>query len=252
MTIPHARATVDETEIGNFEAMAAEWWDPKGRLRPLHEMNPVRLSWLKREICRHFGRSEDDTRALDGLTVCDVGCGGGLLTIPLARLGAVATGVDAGAANVEAARVQAEKDGVDVAWRAGTAEELAAEGATFDVVVAMEIVEHVSDLRLFLETIARLVRPGGLLFLATLNRTPKSFALAVVGAEYIMRWLPPGTHTWSKFVTPRELERGVEATGLEVQAACGMVFDPLRWSWSLKSGDLDVNYLMVAERPDRT
>jgi 2-polyprenyl-3-methyl-5-hydroxy-6-metoxy-1,4-benzoquinol methylase len=168
MTIPHARATVDETEIGNFEAMAAEWWDPNGRLRPLHEMNPVRLSWLKREICRRFGRDEDDTRALDGLTVCDVGCG------------------------------------------------------------------------------------GGLLFLATLNRTPKSFALAVVGAEYIMRWLPPGTHTWSKFVTPRELERGIEATGLEVQAACGMVFDPLRWSWSLKPGDLDVNYLMVAERPDRS
>lgn len=249
MTIPHARGTVDPAEIGNFEAMAADWWDPNGRLRPLHELNPTRLTWLKREICRRFGRDEASTRALEGLSIVDVGCGGGLLTIPLARLGAAMVGVDAGAANVEAARVQAEKVGVEIDWRAGTAEELAESGATFDVVIAMEIVEHVADLPLFLREVAKLVRPGGLLCLATLNRTLKSFALAVVGAEYLLRWLPPGTHTWSKFVTPRELERAVEATGLEVLDACGMVFDPLRGRWELKNGDLDVNYLMLAERP---
>lgn len=249
MTIPHAHGTVDSAEIGNFEAMAADWWDPNGRLRPLHDLNPIRLSYLKREICRRFGREEADTRALEGLSILDIGCGGGLLTIPLARLGAAMVGADAGAANIEAARVQAEKVGVAVDWRATTAEAIAETGETFDVVIAMEIVEHVADLPLFLREIAKLVRPGGLLFLATMNRTLKSFALAIVGAEYVLRWLPPGTHTWSKFVTPKELERAVEATGLEVLDACGMVFDPLRGSWSLRNGDLDVNYLMLAERP---
>ena len=204
---------------------------------------------MKREICRRFGRDEADTRALDGLRILDIGCGGGLLTIPLARLGAVMVGADAGAANVAAARAHAEAIGVDVDWRATTAEAIAASGETFDVVIAMEIVEHVADLPLFLREIAKCVRPGGLLALATLNRTLKSFALAIVGAEYVLRWLPPGTHTWSKFVTPRELERAVEATGLVVETACGMVFDPLRGSWSLKAGDLDVNYLLLAERP---
>ena len=250
MTIPHARGTVDPAEIGNFEAMAADWWDPNGRLRPLHELNPVRLDYLKREICARFGREVRDSRALEGISILDIGCGGGLLTVPLARLGADMVGADAGAANIAAARAHAEAQGLAIDWRATTAEALAAQGARFDVVIAMEIVEHVADLPLFLREIAKLVRPGGLLCLATLNRTLKSFALAIVGAEYVLRWLPPGTHTWSKFVTPRELERAVEATGLQVLDACGMVFDPLRWSWSLKPGDLDVNYLMVARRPE--
>jgi len=250
MTIPHAQTTVDAAEIGNFEAMAADWWDPNGRLRPLHELNPTRLEWIKREICRAFDRDTADTRALEGLRILDIGCGGGLLTEPLARLGAEMTGADAGAANIEAARTHAEAQGLAIDWRATTAEALAAEGLRFDVVVAMEIVEHVADLPLFLREVASLVRPGGLLLLATLNRTLKSFALAIVGAEYVLRWLPPGTHTWSKFVTPKEMSRAVEATGLEVEDACGMVFDPLRRSWSLKSGDLDVNYLMVARRPE--
>lgn len=250
MTIPHAQTTVDEAEIGNFEAMAADWWDPNGRLRPLHELNPTRLEWIKREICRAFGRDERDTRALEDLRILDIGCGGGLLTEPLARLGADMVGADAGAANIEAARAHAQAQGLVIDWRTTTAEALAAERASFDVVVAMEIVEHVADLPMFLREVASLVRPGGLLLLATLNRTMKSFALAIVGAEYILRWLPPGTHTWSKFVTPKEMTRAIEATGLEVEDACGMVFDPLRRTWSLKSGDLDVNYLMVARRPD--
>lgn len=248
MSIPHANGTVDGTEIGNFEAMAADWWDPNGRLRPLHELNPTRLEWIKREICRAFGRDVKDTAALDGLRILDIGCGGGLLTEPLARLGATMVGADAGAANIEAARAHAEAQGLDIDWRATTAEALSAAGETFDVVVAMEIIEHVADLPLFLREVAAMVRPGGLLLLATLNRTLKSYALAIVGAEYILRWLPPGTHTWSKFVTPKELTRAVEATGLEVEDACGMVFDPLRGTWSLKSGDLDVNYLLVARR----
>ena len=249
MTIPHARGTVDEGEIGNFEAMAAEWWDPNGRLRPLHDLNPIRLTYLKREICARFDRDPASSRALDGLDILDIGCGGGLLTEPLARLGANMVGADAGAANIAAASAHAEAQGLAIDYRATTAEALAGEGATFDVVVAMEIVEHVADLPMFLREIAAMVRPGGLLFLATMNRTMKSFALAIVGAEYILRWLPPGTHTWSKFVTPKELERATEATGLEVLEACGMVFDPLRGSWSLRPGDLDVNYLMLAERP---
>ncbi len=246
MSIPHAQGTVDGAEIGNFEAMAADWWNPNGRLRPLHELNPTRLEWIKREICRAFGRDQKDTLALEGLRILDIGCGGGLLTEPLARLGADMVGADAGAANIEAARAHADAQGLAVDWRATTAEALAAAGETFDVVVAMEIVEHVADLPMFLREVAKMVRPGGLLLLATLNRTMKSFALAIVGAEYLLRWLPPGTHTWSKFVTPKELARAVEATGLNVEDACGMVFDPLRGTWSLKSGDLDVNYLMVA------
>ncbi|TBW40450.1 bifunctional 2-polyprenyl-6-hydroxyphenol methylase/3-demethylubiquinol 3-O-methyltransferase UbiG [Siculibacillus lacustris] len=249
MSDPHARGTVDAAEIRNFEAMADDWWDPAGRMAPLHRLNPTRLAYLKREICRAFGRDVDDSLALAGLRILDIGCGGGLVTLPLARLGADMVGVDAGAANIAAARAQAERMGVTADWRADTAEALAAAHETFDVVVAMEIVEHVADLPLFLREIAKMVRPGGLLVLATLNRTLKSFALAIVGAEYVLRWLPPGTHTWSKFVTPKELNRAVEATGLAVLDACGMVFDPLAGTWSLKAGDLDVNYLMVAERP---
>ncbi len=248
MTIPHAQGTVDQAEIGNFEAMAAEWWDPNGRLRPLHDLNPTRLDYLKREISARFGRDPKDSRALEGLAILDIGCGGGLLTEPLARLGASMVGADAGAANIAAAKAHAEAQGLVIDFRATTAEALASQGASFDVVIAMEIVEHVADLPMFLREIARMVRPGGLLFLATMNRTLKSFALAIVGAEYVLRWLPVGTHTWSKFVTPKELERVTEAAGLEVLDACGMVFDPLRGRWSLKPGDLDVNYLMLAER----
>jgi 2-polyprenyl-6-hydroxyphenyl methylase/3-demethylubiquinone-9 3-methyltransferase len=249
MSIPHAQSTVDAAEIGNFEAMAAEWWDPNGRLRPLHDLNPVRLDYLKREVCARFGRDAKDSRALEGLAILDIGCGGGLLTEPLARMGATMVGADAGAANIAAARAHAEAQGLAVDYRATTAEALAAAGERFDVVVAMEIVEHVADLPLFLREVAKMVKPGGLLFLATMNRTLKSFALAIVGAEYILRWLPIGTHDWKKFLTPKELERAVEATGLAVLDACGMVFDPFRGRWSLAAGDLDVNYLMVAERP---
>jgi 2-polyprenyl-6-hydroxyphenyl methylase/3-demethylubiquinone-9 3-methyltransferase len=249
MSDPNARGSVDAAEIRAFEAMADDWWNPTGRMAPLHRLNPTRLDWLKREICRRFGRDPLATDALAGLKIIDIGCGGGLLSLPLARLGASVTGLDAGAANVAAARAAAERAGLVLDWRVDTAEAVAASGETFDVVVAMEIVEHVADLPLFMRAVAKCVRPGGLLALATLNRTAKSFALAVVGAEWILRWLPPGTHTWTKFVTPKELARVTEATGLSVLDARGMVYSPLAGTWRLDGGDLDVNYLMLAERP---
>jgi 2-polyprenyl-6-hydroxyphenyl methylase/3-demethylubiquinone-9 3-methyltransferase len=249
MSDPQVRGSVDAAEIRAFEAMADDWWNPTGRMAPLHRLNPTRLDWLKREICRRFDRDPLSTTALDGLRIIDIGCGGGLLSLPLARLGARVTGLDAGAANVAAARAAAERAGLDIDWRVDTAEAVAARGETFDVVVAMEIVEHVADLPLFMRAVAKCVTPGGLLALATLNRTAKSFALAVVGAEWILRWLPPGTHTWTKFVTPKELARVTEANGLSVLEACGMVYSPLAGTWRLDGGDLDVNYLMLAERP---
>lgn len=241
-------STVDDAEIRRFSAMAAEWWNPAGKFRPLHKFNPVRLAYVKETVAARFGRDPLDARAFEGLRLLDIGCGGGLLTEPMARLGAETVGADASETNIEVARLHAADTGLAIDYRATTAEALAAAGETFDVVLAMEIVEHVSDPPLFVAECARMVRPGGLLVMATLNRTLKSYALAIVGAEYVLRWLPRGTHDWKKFVTPDELAGMMTDAGLAIRDRTGVVYDPLRDRWNRSARDLDVNYMIVGEK----
>jgi 2-polyprenyl-6-hydroxyphenyl methylase / 3-demethylubiquinone-9 3-methyltransferase len=240
-------STVDAAEVARFSAYATEWWDPRGKMAMLHRFNPVRLAFIKQAACRHFERDERRLDALAGLRVLDIGCGGGILSEPLARLGAAVVGADPSQMNVEAAKLHAAEAGVVVDYRTTTAEALADEGEGFDVVLAMEVVEHVADLGLFISRCAEMVRPGGLMITATLNRTLKSFALAIVGAEYVLRWLPRGTHQWEKFVTPNELEAALERHGLRVIDETGVIYNLLADRWQL-STDMDVNYMMVAER----
>lgn len=239
----------DAAELERFAAMAEAWWDPDGEFRPLHKLNPVRLAYIRDRACEHFGRDARSVRPLDGLTVLDVGCGGGLLCEPLARMGARVTGLDAGARNIEIARLHADQSGLDIDYRVDTAEALAAAGESFDIVLAMEVVEHVAQPMTFLADVAGLTTPGGLVFASTLNRTRKAFALAIVGAEYVLRWVPRGTHDWRKFLRPSELVRGLEAGGVEMAHLTGVVYSPLTGAWSLARRDLDVNYMGVAVRP---
>jgi 2-polyprenyl-6-hydroxyphenyl methylase / 3-demethylubiquinone-9 3-methyltransferase len=241
------RSTVDDAEVARFSALAGEWWDARGKMAPLHKLNPVRLAYIRDAACRRFGRDPKRLDCLAGLRMLDIGCGGGILSEPLARLGAAVVGADPAAANIEAARLHAAESGIAVEYRATTAEELAAAGERFDVVLAMEVVEHVADVNLFVKLAAGMVKPSGLMIAATLNRTLKSFALAIVGAEYILRWLPRGTHRWDKFVTPNELEIAFELGGLEVTDEAGVIYNPLADQWRL-SDDTDVNYMMTAER----
>jgi 2-polyprenyl-6-hydroxyphenyl methylase / 3-demethylubiquinone-9 3-methyltransferase len=240
-------STVDEAEVTRFSALAAQWWDPRGKMAVLHKFNPVRLGFIKEVACRHFGRDDKRLDALAGLRVLDIGCGGGILSEPLARLGAAVVGADPSQANIAAAQLHAADAGVSVDYHATTAEALADEGERFDLVLAMEVVEHVADLDLFIRRCTEMVRPGGLMITATLNRTLKSFALAIVGAEYVLRWLPRGTHQWEKFVTPDELESALERHGLAVVDETGVIYDLLADRWRL-STDMDVNYMVVAER----
>ena len=246
-----SRQTLDPKEVERFAALAADWWDPNGKFRPLHELNPVRLTYIRDHLCRHFGRDPRAAASLKELTVLDIGCGGGLLCEPLARLGAQVTGVDPAEESIAAARQHASGEALDIAYLASRAEDVAAQGAVFDAVLTMEVVEHVPDVPAFLALCADLVRPGGLLLLSTINRTLKSYALAIVGAEYILRWLPVGTHQWDRFVTPTELTAGLEAAGLGVLDSAGMVYNPLLGDWRL-AADKDVNYLMAAVRPAST
>jgi 2-polyprenyl-6-hydroxyphenyl methylase/3-demethylubiquinone-9 3-methyltransferase len=248
MAVPHAGASVDAADVARFAALGDEWWDADGPMRALHRINPLRIGWLRDLIAGRLAPSRAaDEPPLEGLAILDIGCGAGLLSEPLARLGAEVTGVDPAPANIEAARRHAAACGVGVAYRAATIEQLAAEGASFDAVLAMEVVEHVRDPARFLKTACGLVRPGGLIAAATLNRTLRSFALAIVGAEYILRWLPVGTHRWEQFVTPRELSAALRAGGCAEIARTGMVYDPLRGEWRLARDDA-VNYMMAAER----
>lgn len=237
--------TIDASEVAKFTAMAEEWWDPNGKFAPLHKFNPVRLKFIRDTCAAHFGRT--GLKPFAGLSLLDIGCGGGLLSEPMARLGFAVTGVDPSEKNVGTAKAHAEATGVAVTYRASSAEVLEAEGAAFDVVLNMEVVEHVADLRAYLKACARLVRPGGLTVVATLNKTLKSLALAKIGAEYILRWLPPGTHDWNRFVEPQELRRMLEESGLNPLKTQGVAFDPLGWDWHLSS-DVDVNYMIVASR----
>ncbi|KQT85884.1 bifunctional 2-polyprenyl-6-hydroxyphenol methylase/3-demethylubiquinol 3-O-methyltransferase UbiG [Aurantimonas sp. Leaf443] len=240
--------TIDADEIERFSRLAAEWWNPKGKFRPLHRFNPVRLDYLREQMALNFSRDLRSTRPFEGLSVLDIGCGGGLICEPMARLGASVVGADASQTNIEVAKLHAETGGLDIDYRATTAEAIAEGGERFDVVLALEIVEHVSDVPLFLSSCATMVKPGGLLAVATINRTLKALSLAIVGAEYVLRWLPRGTHTYSKLVRPEEISRPLEADGLTMIDETGVVYHPLADEWR-RSRDLDVNYMLLARRP---
>ncbi|MGE0154419.1 MAG: bifunctional 2-polyprenyl-6-hydroxyphenol methylase/3-demethylubiquinol 3-O-methyltransferase UbiG [Reyranellaceae bacterium] len=243
-----AGGTVDAAEIARFSAMAAQWWDPAGKFKPLHVLNPVRIAFIRDAILQHLGRPDGGLRPLEGVRLLDIGCGGGLLCEPLTRLGARVVGIDASERNIEVAKLHASQVGLDIDYRCTTAEALVGEGERFDVVLSMEVVEHVADPDLFLKSVGELARPGGLAIAATLNRTARAFALAIVGAEYVLRWLPRGTHDWRKFLRPSELARGLRGGGLKVLRTAGVSYDPVRQRWSL-SEDLAVNYMMVAAKP---
>ncbi|WP_112661687.1 bifunctional 2-polyprenyl-6-hydroxyphenol methylase/3-demethylubiquinol 3-O-methyltransferase UbiG [Microvirga flavescens] len=239
--------TIDPQEVARFEGIAETWWDPKGPMKVLHRFNPVRLAYIRDEACRRFGRDPRSARSLEGLTILDVGCGGGVLSEPLARLGAKVTGLDPAPTNIAVAKLHAERAGVPVDYRNETVEAVVARGETFDMVLAMEVVEHVADVQAFVTACGQAVKPGGGLAMATLNRTMRSFALAIVGAEYVLRWLPKGTHDWDKFVTPDELAAALSVAGFNVTDEKGVTYNPLTGIWSL-SGDMAVNYMLLAER----
>ena len=243
-----ARTTIDQAEVDRFSAMAAEWWDPTGKFRPLHKFNPVRLAYIRDLAAAQFGRDPKTHRPLEGLRILDIGCGGGLLSEPMARMGADVLGADASEKNIGIAKAHAAGSGVPVDYRAVTAEALAEAGETFDVVLNMEVVEHVSDVDFFLSTCASMVRPGGMMFVATINRTLKAAALAIFAAENVLRWLPRGTHQYEKLVRPEEIEKPLTAAGLAMTDRTGVFFNPLLNQWNL-SKDMDVNYMLVARRP---
>ncbi|MFZ5963224.1 bifunctional 2-polyprenyl-6-hydroxyphenol methylase/3-demethylubiquinol 3-O-methyltransferase UbiG [Thalassococcus sp. BH17M4-6] len=241
--------TVDPSEIAKFEAMAAEWWDPNGKFKPLHMLNPCRLDYITNQIAGEFERNLDAPDAFAGLRILDIGCGGGLLCEPMARLGATVVGVDAAERNIPVAQTHAEQSGLDIDYRHTTAEALAETGERFDVVLNMEVVEHVADPLGYLTACQTLLKPGGLHICSTLNRNPKSFAMAIVGAEYVMRWLPKGTHEWSKFITPDELFDLLRQAGLDPVDRKGFQFNPVTWNWRISSRDLSVNYVTAALKP---
>lgn len=242
--------TVNPAEIAKFEAMASEWWDPNGKFKPLHMLNPCRLDYITAQIAAEFDRDLDAKAPFSGLRLLDIGCGGGLLSEPMARLGASVVGADAAPGNIPVARIHAAQSGLDIDYRHTTAEDLAANGESFDVVLNMEVVEHVADPLAYLSACRQLLKPGGLMICSTINRNAKSFAMAIVGAEYVMRWLPKGTHDWRKFITPDELYDLIRSAGLEPVDRKGFVFNPVAWSWSLSARDLSVNYVTASIRPE--
>ncbi|MGB0630149.1 MAG: bifunctional 2-polyprenyl-6-hydroxyphenol methylase/3-demethylubiquinol 3-O-methyltransferase UbiG [Alphaproteobacteria bacterium] len=244
---PKANSTIDPVDVARFSAIADEWWDPDGKFKPLHRFNPIRLQYIRDRMCSQFDRDRQSLRPFDGLKFLDVGCGGGLISEPLARMGAVVTGIDASERNIGTARVHAEQSGLDIDYRSTTVEDLAAGSETFDAVISMEVVEHVADVDLFLDGCASLIAKDGAIVLATLNRTPKSFAFGIVGAEYILRWLPRGTHDWRKFVRPSELSRGLRRNGVSVDDISGLTLNPLNGEWRLSS-DVSVNYVLFGTR----
>ena len=237
---------IDPAEVAKFEAMAAEWWDPAGKFRPLHMMNPCRLDYAVRQIAGQHGRDPRAQRSLAGLRLLDIGCGGGLMAEPMARLGAEVVGVDAAPEGVSVARLHAAQAGLEIDYRHDTAETLADAGERFDAVLDLEVIEHVPDPAAHLETAARLLTPGGILIVSTINRTARSYLAAIVAAERLLGWLPRGTHDWSRFLTPDELDGLILRAGLEPADRTGMVFDPLERDWGLSRHDLSVNYAVAA------
>ena len=239
----------DPSETAKFNALADQWWDPHGSFRPLHMLNPCRLDYINGQIEVEFDRNLRDAGPFSGLTVLDIGCGGGLLCEPLTRLGAKVTGIDPAERNIPAARAHAQLAGLEIDYRTATAEEAAAGGEQFDIVLCMEVIEHVPDQPGFVSTCATLLRPGGLLICSTINRTPKSFALAIIGAEYVLRWLPKGTHDWRRFVTPEEIMKMKTDAGLVPVDCKGFRFNPLSRDWKLSGSDTSVNYVSAAKKP---
>lgn len=241
-------STADADEIERFSRIAEEWWDENGKFKPLHRIGPVRLGFIRDHAVRHFGRETGGLKPLAGISVLDIGCGGGLVCEPMARMGAQVTGIDASEKNIKVAALHAQRMGLEIEYRCTTPEEIAA--TTYDLVLALEIVEHVADVELFMQSVCARVKPGGLLIMSTLNRTAKAYAMAIVGAEYVLRWLPRGTHTWDKFLKPAEMAKHLRANGLALADQRGLVFSLLKNSWSLSASDLDVNYLMAAVKMD--
>jgi 2-polyprenyl-6-hydroxyphenyl methylase/3-demethylubiquinone-9 3-methyltransferase len=241
------RTTIDQAEVERFSAMAAEWWNPSGKFRPLHKFNPVRLAYIRDQVAARFGRDPHAAKPFDGLRILDIGCGGGLLCEPMARLGATVVGVDPAANNIDVAKHHAEQTGVSIDYRVATAEELADAGEKFDVILNMEVVEHVADVPLYVARCAEMVKPGGIMFVATINRTLKALGLAIIGAEYVLRWLPRGTHQYGKLVRPDELEKALAESGMKVVDRTGVTYNPIADRWS-RSKDMDVNYMVLAEK----
>ena len=243
------QSTVDPAEVAKFEAMAAEWWDPQGKFKPLHMLNPCRLDYITSQIAGEFDRDLSSPEPFKGLRLLDIGCGGGLLAEPMARLGADVVGADAAERNIPVAQVHAELSDLKIDYRHTTAEAMADAGEQFDVVLNMEVVEHVASPIDYLTACQRLLKPGGLHVCSTLNRNPKSYAMAIIGAEHVMRWLPKGTHEWSKFITPDELYDLLRQAGLDPVDRKGFVFNPIAWTWRLSDRDLSVNYVTASVKP---
>ena len=240
--------SVDVQEIAHFSALAERWWDETGPFKPLHDINPLRIGFIRDHAINHFGLRSNTLNQLSGLSLVDIGCGGGLISEPMARLGAQVTGVDASEKNIGVAALHAAQTGLAIDYQNRTAEALVKDGKQFDIVLALEIVEHVADVSAFTAAIAALVKPGGLLFMSTINRTAKSYLFAIIGAEYVLRWVPKGTHQWKKFIRPSELCGQLRSNGLELKEMTGMTLHPLKFEWQLTPRDLDVNYLLVAEK----
>lgn len=249
MSATQTTNTVDPDEIAKFEAMASEWWDPNGKFKPLHQMNPVRLGYIVEQINAEFGLDHTSLKPFEGLRILDIGCGGGLLSEPMARLGATVIGADAAERNIPVAKIHAEQSGLDIDYRFTTAEALAEAGEQFDVILNMEVVEHVADPLAYLTACKTLLKSGGLMLCSTINRNPKSYMMAIFGAEVIMRWLPRGTHEWDKFITPDELFELITNAGLTPVDRKGFVFNPIQWTWSVSDRDLSVNYVTASTKP---
>lgn len=237
-------ASINQDEVEKFSRMAEDWWNPHGKFKPLHKFNPVRLKYIREKLIENFQLPVTSNQPLSGLKILDIGCGGGLLSVPLTRLGATVTGIDASDKNIKVAQIHAEKEGLNIEYINTSAEDLAATGRQFDVVLNMEVIEHVADVSSFMNASARLVKQNGLMLVATLNRTAKSYLFAIVGAEYVMRWLPKGTHEWQKFLKPHEIYSLFEQNNIQHIESKGVKYNAMRDEFSLDD-NLDVNYMML-------